>query len=113
MQATDRIKKKAKLSIIVQTAANILLKAVISSSRAPIVFNNNIFFSCLFNILQGIIILTPQNLDAKIARLMKERKCFNCKKKGHTIFNCLKKAKISAITDTSDIDSESIDRGKK
>ena len=35
---------------------------------------------------------------------MKERKCFNCKEKGYTIRNYLKKVKIFTIIDASNID---------
>ena len=43
MQATDRIKEKAKSSTTVQTTANIPLKSVTSSSRASVSYNNTSF----------------------------------------------------------------------
>ena len=111
MQATNRIRKKAKFSTIVWTTAIIPLRAVISSSRAPTVSNNNISFSCLSNTFQRTITLTPWNLDAEISRLIKEEICFNCKRRGNTMLNCPKKTKISAITDASHIDNiENIDQ---
>ena len=56
----------------------------------------------------------PQNSDAKVSWLMKEVKCFNCIKNRHTILNCLKKAKVSSILGTSDInDIKDMNQGKK
>ena len=113
MQAIDRIRKKTKSSTIVQTTANISLRAVTGSSRAP-VSHNNTSFSCLSNSLQGTITATPCNSDAERSRLIKEGRCFNCKGRGHTILNCLEKAKVSAITDASDIDDiENVNQGKE
>ena len=59
MQATSRIREKAKSSTIIQTTANILLRAVTSSSQASTVFNNNTFFSRLSNTLRETITPTP------------------------------------------------------
>ena len=114
MQATNRITEKAKSSTTVQTAANVPLRAVTSFFRAPTVSNNNTSFSWLSNTLRGIITPTPRNSDGETSRLMKEGRCFNCKGRGHTMLNCPEKAKISAITDASDIDDiENIDQGKE
>lgn len=45
---------------------------------------------------------------------MKEERYFNYKRKGHIIPNYLEKAKISAITNTSDIDDiKNINQGKE
>ena len=45
---------------------------------------------------------------------MKEGKCFDCKRKRYTMLNYPKKAKISVITDASDVDNiENIDIEKK
>ncbi len=45
---------------------------------------------------------------------MKKGKCFNSKGKGHTMLNCLKKTKLSIITDVSDIDNiKNIDQKKE
>ena len=51
MQAIDQIREKAKSSIIVQTIANIPLRAITSSSQALTISNNNTSFLCLSNIL--------------------------------------------------------------
>lgn len=40
----------------------------------------------------------PQNLDEKQARLMKNRRYFSCKKKGHTIYNYSRNGMIPAIS---------------
>ena len=114
MQTTNWIRKKAKSSIKVQTAANIFLRAVICSSRALTVFNNNTFFSHLSNTLWETTTLTTRNLDAETLWLMKEGRCFNYKGKGHIILNCPENAKISAIINISDVnDIENIDQRKK
>ena len=114
MQATDRIRAKAKSSTTVQTTAKVPLKAVTFSSRAPAIPNKNTSFSCLSNTLRGSITPTPRNSDAEISQLMKEGRCFNCKERGYTMLNCPKKANVSAITDASDIDNiENIDQGKE
>ena len=114
MQATDRIREKAKSSTTVRTTANVPLRAVTSFSQTPAVPNKNTAFSRLSNILRGSITLTPRNSDAEISQLMKEGRCFNCKGKGHTMLNCPEKAKVSAITNASDIDDiENIDQGKE
>ena len=38
---------------------------------------------------------------------MKKGKCFSCKKKGHTTYNCSKKGKIAAISESISEDSNS------
>ncbi len=114
MQATDRIREKAKSSTIVRTTTNVPLRAVIVSSRAPTIHNKNTSFLRLSNTLRGSITPTPRNSDTEISQLMKERRCFNCKGRGHTMLNCLEKAKVSAITDASNIDDiENIDQEKE
>ncbi len=113
MQATDRIREKAKSFTTVRTTANVPLRAVIGSSRTLAVPNKNTSFLRLSNTFRGSITPTPRNLDAQISQLMKERRCFNCKGRGHTILNYLEKAKVSAITAVSDIDDiENIDQEK-
>ena len=52
----------------------------------------------------------PQNSDADVSRLMKERKCYKCKIKEHIIFNCSEKVKVSIVSNTSNINNiEDID----
>ena len=58
MQVINKIKKKAKSFIILQTAANVISRAVTSFFQVPTVSNNNTCFSRLSNTLQGTIILT-------------------------------------------------------
>ena len=114
MQASNWIREKTKSSTIVQTTANIPLRAITSSFGASTIFNNNTSFLRLSNTLWGTIIPTPRNSDAKISRLIKERRCFNYRKRGHMRLNCPKKTKISAIIDATHInDIENIDQGKK
>lgn len=114
MQAIDWIRKKTKPSTIIKTVVNLPLRAVTSFFQAPTIFNNNISFLRLSNILWGTITLIHQNFDTEISRLMKKERCFNCKKKGHTMLNCLEKAKVSAITNVSRIDNiENIDQRKE
>ncbi len=114
MQATDRIREKAKSSTTVQTTANVPLKTVIGSSRALVVPNKNTSFLRLSNTLRRSITPTPRNLDAEISQLMQKGRCFNCKERGYTMLNCPERAKVSAITDISDIDDiKNIDQGKE
>ena len=114
MQATDRIREKAKSFTTVQTTAKVPLKAVTFSSRAPAISNKNTSFLRLSNTFRGSITPTPRNLNAEISQLMKEGRYFNCKERGHTMLNCPKKANVSAITDASDIDDiKNIDQGKE
>ena len=68
MQATNRIRKKAKSSTSVQTTANVSLRTVTSSFRTPTISNNNTFFSHLSNILQGTITPTSRNSDAETSQ---------------------------------------------
>lgn len=97
-----------------QNAANIPLKTVTSLFLVPTIFNNNNFFLYLSNTVQEIITCTSQNLDAETLQLIKKRRCFNCKEKGHKPLNCPKKAKISIITDTSNMNNiENIDLKKE
>ena len=114
MQVTDQIREKAKSSTIVQIIAKVPLRAVICSFRAPAVPNKNTSFSRLSNTVQESITLTSRNSDAKISQLMKEGRYFNCKRRGHMMLNCPEKAKVSAITDASDIDNiDNIDQRKE
>ena len=103
MQVTNRIKKEAKSFTIVQTIANVFLKAIAFSFQAPVISKNNTSFLHLFNILQKTITSMLRNSDAEILQLMKEDRCFNCKGKRHTMLNCPKKTKFSVITDALDI----------
>ena len=110
IQATDRIREKAKFSTTIRIAINVLLRVVTSFSQELTVFNNNTFFSYLFNTLQGIITPTCQNLDTEISRLMKKERCFNYKQREHTMLYYPEKAKISGIIDVSNVDNiENID----
>ena len=68
----------------------------------------------LSNTFQGSITPTPRNSDAEMSQLMKERRCFNYKGRGHTMLNCLEKAKVSAIMNALDIDDiKNIGHGKE
>ena len=114
MQATDQIKEKAKSSTIVQTTANVPLKAITSLFQVPTVSNNNISFSYLSNTLQRTITSTPWNSDAETSQLIKEGRYLNCKGREHTMLNCPQKAKISVITNSSHVDDiENIDQKKE
>ena len=114
MQATNWIREKDKSFTTVQTTVNISLRTVTCSFRAPAIPNKNISFLHLCNTLWESITATPNNLDAEISQLMKEKKCFNCKRRRYTMLNCLEKAKISIITNASDIDNiENIDPKKE
>ena len=107
MQAIDQIKQRTKSSTAVQnTATNVFLKTITSSFQAlSLLSNNNNFFSRFFNSFWRTITPIPQTFDAELLWLMKKGRCFNCKGRGHTMLNCLKKAKVSTILDTLDIDN--------
>ena len=114
MQATNWIREKAKSSTIIQITAKVSLRAVTFSSQAPAISDKNTSFLCLSNTLRGSITPIPRNSDTEISYLMKEGRCFNCKKRRHTMLNCPKKANVSAITNVLDIDNiKNIDQGKK
>ena len=49
----------------------------------------------------------PQHLDEKQACLMKEGRCFSCKERGHTTYDCPRKGKIAAILKSISKDSDS------
>lgn len=78
LQATIRIKEKAKFSTTIQTLDNVLLRAVRDFFWALISYNNT-YSSHLSNSLWGVITYMHQNADSEISRLMKERRCFHCK----------------------------------
>ena len=59
----------------------------------------NTSFSSLSSSITGTVTPTPQCLGEKQARLMKKGKCFSCKKKGHTAYDCPKKRKIAGISE--------------
>ena len=67
----------------------------------------NTSFSCLFSSIIGTMISTPQHSDEKRGRLIKESRCFSCKKRGHTTYDCLRKGKIAAILEIMSEDSNS------
>lgn len=100
--------------MIVQTIANILLRAVIGSFQASAIPNKNIIFLHLSNTLQESITPISRISDTEISQLMKEGKCFNYKGKGHIILNYLKKTKVSVIIDALDTNNiKNIDQRKE
>lgn len=46
----------------------------------------------------GTMTLALQHLDKEQVYLMKERRFFSCKKRGHIAYNCSKKKKIVTIS---------------
>ncbi len=50
---------------------------------------------------------TPQYSDKKRARLMKEGRCFSCKERGHTAYDCPRKEKIAAMLEGVSKNSDS------
>ena len=53
----------------------------------------------------------PRHLNEKWVQFIKEGRCFSCKEKGHTAYNCLKKGKIVAILEN--VRENSNNQGKK
>ena len=96
MQLTDWIKKKTKSLTLVQNAAtNFPLKTITSFFQAFFLLSrNNNFFSRLSNLFQETITSIPQNSNTDVSRLMKKRKYYKCKRKGHIILNCPEKVKV-------------------
>ncbi len=48
----------------------------------------------------------PQHSNKEQAHMIKEGKCFSCKEKHHTAYNCLRKGKIVAISESISKDSD-------
>ena len=67
---------------------------------------NSSFFH-LSSFITGNVTPTPRHLKEKRACLMKEGRCFNFKKRGHTAYDCPKKRKIAAISEGVSEDSNS------
>ena len=65
--------------------------------RSVINTRTNTLFSRFSSLITGTMTLTPQHLVKKQACLIKEGRCFNCKEKGHTTYDCPRKGKIAAI----------------
>lgn len=53
----------------------------------------------------------PQHSEEEQARLMQKRRCFSYKKKGYTVYDYLKKGKITAILEN--VSEENNSQGKK
>ena len=106
MQATNRIKDRTKLLQLTQTLVPIYSST--KTYQVPITNScANTSFSRLSNSITGTIMLTPQHSEKGRARLMKEGRCFSCKERGHTAYNCPKKGKIAAISEGVSEDSNS------
>ena len=67
----------------------------------------NTFFFRFSSSITEIVTPTLRHLEKEQARLMKEGRCFNCQKRGHTAYDCPKKEKIAAISEGVSEDSNS------
>ena len=108
MQATDKIRDRTKPQATRATPASVFTRQVAQPYRRPV--NNtraNTSFSRLSSSILGTMTPTPQYSDEERARLMKEGRCFSCKEKGHTAYNCPRKGKVAAISEGVSEDSDS------
>ena len=106
MQATDRIRDRTKHLRSTQTSAPTYsstktYQVPVTNSRA-----NTSFFRFSSSIMKTVM-PTPQHLEEKQTCLIKEGRCFSCKKRGHTAYDCPKKRKIAAISEGVSEDSNS------
>ena len=106
MQATDRIRDRTKPLRSTQTSAPTYsstktYQVPVTNSRA------NPSFSRLSSSITGTVTPTPRHSEEERARLMKEGRCFSCKKRGHTAYDYPKKGKIAAISEGVSEDSNS------
>ena len=67
----------------------------------------NTFFPRFFNSITEIVTLTLQHLEEKQTYRIKENRCFNCRKKNYTAYDCLKKDKIAVISENVSKNSNS------
>ena len=106
MQATDRIRDKTKPLRSTQTSA-----PTYSSTRTyqvPVTNNRaNPSFSCLSSSITETVTPTPRHSNEEQARLMKESRCFSCKKRCYTAYDYPKKGKIATISKGVSKDSNS------
>ena len=106
IQATDRIRDKTKP--LQSTQSSISTNSSAGFYQVPTInIRANIRLSRLSSSISGTISPTPQHSDEERARLMKERRSFSCKKRGHTAYDCSRKGEIVAISEgvSEDIDS--------
>ena len=106
MQATDRIRDKTKPLRSTQTSAPTYSST--KTYQVPVTNSCvNTSFSRLSSSITGTVTPTPRRSEEERARLMKEGRCFSCKKRGHTAYDYPKKGKIAAISEGVSEDSNS------
>ena len=94
IQAIDRIKDRTKLLQSTQTSAPTYSSTKIY--QMPITNScANLSFCRLSSSIMRTVTPTPCHLEQEQTRLMKESKCFSCKKRGYTAYDCSKKRKIA------------------
>lgn len=114
MQVTNWVKEKVKFSIIVQIIANAFSRTVTSFFQAPGVFDNYISCWNLSNSLWINMIFITRNLDIKILKLIKKRRCFHHKEREYRMVYCQQKNNIFIITDILNIDDiENVNQKKQ
>ena len=98
MQATDRIRDRTKL--LQSTQSSVSTNSSAGSYQLPAINTcANTPLSRLSSSISGTMSPTPRHSEEERARLMKEGRCFSCKEKGHTAYDCLRKGKIAAISE--------------
>lgn len=82
MQATNQIKKRSKLSTIIQNIVNAPKQTITSSYQTVItIFNNNTPFQRPSNLFQETIKPILQHFDEEVTQLIKEKKNASTAKK--------------------------------
>ena len=106
MQATDKIRDKTKLLQSTQTLAPVYSST--KTYQVPVTNSCvNLSFSYFFSSIMETVTPMPRHLEEEQACLIKEGRCFSCKKRGHIAYNCPKKGKIAAISKDVSKDSNS------
>ncbi len=109
MQATDRIRDRIKPQTIPATPASTSMRQVTHPYQRPVTnTHTNISFLRLSISITGIMKSTPQHSDEERASLMKEGRCFSYKKRVHTTYDCPRKEKIAAISESISKDSDNL-----
>ena len=98
MQVTDRITDRTMP--LQSTQSLVFTNFSAGSYQLPAINTHaNTLLSHLSSSISWTMSPTPQHSEEKRARLMKKRRCFSCKEKGHIAYDCLRKRKIAAISE--------------
>ncbi len=108
MQAIDRIRDRIKPQATWATPASTSIRQVTYPYQRLV---TNTYVNTLFlrfsSSITGTITPRPQHSDEEQVRLMREGRCFSCKERGHTAYDCPRKGKIAALSESISKDSNS------